>query len=94
VAQIRTERQELHDLLVRLDGQPRVSQGNFVFAELGPRSVRVHAALRSQGIVVRSIVDSAGVPLGLRIALPGDPAGFDVLVGALEVALSATGEAT
>jgi len=94
VARIRTERQELHDLLTRLNGRPRVSSANFVFAELGARSPGVHASLVSHGVLVRQIVRKSGEPLGLRVSLPGDTQSFAMLARALEVALTNAGEQT
>jgi histidinol-phosphate aminotransferase len=91
VSRIRIERSALHDLLVRLKANPRQSQGNFVFAELGPRSSIVHASLVSQGIMVRALKGRAGAPLGLRISLPGDAPSFAMLADALEVALGDAG---
>ena len=90
VARIRAERDDLYQLLARLMASPRKSEGNFVFAELGPRSTGVHAALLAQGVMVRLVSSKGGVPLGLRIALPGEPRSFEVLRRALDVALTAT----
>jgi histidinol-phosphate aminotransferase len=87
VTRVRTERDELFHLLARLNAAPRMPQGNFVFAELGSRAPGVHARLVAQGVMVRLISTKAGVPLGLRIALPGEPQAFDLLRAALEVAL-------
>lgn len=86
VARVRAERQELVPLLARLGANPRPSQGNFVFAEMGERTAAVHAALKSAGIIVRAI-RRAGEIIGLRIALPGEPEGFATLLAALERAL-------
>ena len=83
VRRVREERMVLHELLATLGGQPRQSQGNFVFAEAGHRSAQVHARLVEQGVLVRTIT-SGGVPLGLRIALPGDPREFDQLKSTVE----------
>jgi histidinol-phosphate aminotransferase len=88
VARIRSERDELFQLLVTLSASPRTSEGNFVFAELGPRSRDVHTSLLTQGVMVRLVSNKAGVPLGLRIALPGEPRSFDLLRRALDVALT------
>lgn len=91
VSRIRTERGALHELLVRWHANPRQSQGNFVFAELGSRSSIVQASLASQGILVRALKNRSGRPLGLRISLPGDAPSFAMLAGALEVALDDSG---
>ena len=88
VRRIRFERDALHQLLSNLNAAPRRSAGNFVFSELGPRSPEIRSALLGQGVLVRIIANGTGVPLGLRIALPGDEAGFTLLCGALTVALS------
>lgn len=90
VARIRAERSELFQLLARFTASPRTSEGNFVFAELGPRSSAVRASLLAQGVMVRLVANKAGEPLGLRIALPGEPRSFDLLRRALEVALTPT----
>lgn len=87
VARVRAERRELFQLLERLEASPRRSEGNFVFAELGPRAPGVHGSLLAQGVMVRLISNKGGVPLGLRIALPGDPPAFDLLRQTLDVAL-------
>lgn len=88
VARIRYEREKLLRLLVNLNATPRRSEGNFVFAELGQRSPAVRDALREAGVLVRLISNRTGVPLGLRIALPGDDAGFNLLQQSLTAALS------
>ena len=94
VARVRTERRELFSLLERLEASPRASEGNFVFAELGLRAPGVHVSLVAQGVMVRLVSNKAGVPLGLRIALPGEPESFDLLRQTLAVALqSAEGRA-
>lgn len=87
VQRIRTERDELYRLLLARNGFPRRSEGNFVFAELGPASEQVHAALLSQGVLVR-LIANAGSPLGLRISLPGESAAFAQLCQAVSVALT------
>ncbi|HEX6944009.1 MAG TPA: histidinol-phosphate transaminase [Gemmatimonadaceae bacterium] len=87
VARIRVERRELFQVLTRLHASPRTSEGNFVFAELGLRAPGVHGSLVAQGVLVRLVSNKAGVPLGLRIALPGELRSFDLLRAALEVAL-------
>lgn len=91
VSRIRIERTALHDRLVRLNANPRPSQGNFVFAELGSRSSAVHASLVSQGIMVRALKNRSGAPLGLRISLPGEEQSFALLAAALDVALGDSG---
>jgi histidinol-phosphate aminotransferase len=91
VSRIRVERTALHDLLVQLNANPRQSQCNFVFAELGLRGPTVHASLLSQGIMVRALKNRSGAPLGLRISLPGDAESFAMLSDALEVALGDSG---
>jgi len=88
VARIRTERGELFQLLESLMASPRTSEGNFVFAELGARSPGVHASLVAQGVMVRLVANKDREPLGLRIALPGEPRSFDLLRRALDVALT------
>jgi histidinol-phosphate aminotransferase len=87
VARIRTERRELFDQLTQRKASPRTSEGNFIFAELGLRAPGVHASLVTQGVLVRLVANRAGAPLGLRIALPGEPHSFDLLQRSLEVAL-------
>ena len=88
VARIRAERRELFPLLTHLKASPRTSEGNFLFAELGVRAPGVHASLVRQGVMVRLVANRAGAPLGLRIALPGEPRSFDLLQRSLEVALA------
>jgi histidinol-phosphate aminotransferase len=83
VRRICAERSALYELLVSLAAAPRRSEGNFVFAELGRRSPDVQQQLVEQGILVR-LVMSSGMPIGLRISLPGEPAGFVQLTTALE----------
>jgi histidinol-phosphate aminotransferase len=90
IQRIRYQRDELYRLLDTLDGAPRRSQGNFVFAELGSRSPGVHASLLANGVLVR-LVSSRGTPLGLRISLPGEEAAFAVLCEALPRALDGRG---
>jgi histidinol-phosphate aminotransferase len=87
VRRIRHEREELFQLLSALSAAPRRSEGNFVFAELGERSPAVRDALLAEGVLVRLISERTGAPLGLRIALPGDDAGFNLLRESLAVAL-------
>ena len=91
VARIRSERRELYRLLERLEASPRTSEGNFVFAELGSRAPAVHGSLVTQGVMVRLVSNKVGVPLGLRIALPGESGAFDLLRQTLEVALQPQG---
>ena len=87
VQRIRYERDELYRLLDTLNGAPRRSQGNFVFAELGPRSPEVHASLIELDVLVRLVSNRSSAPLGLRISLPGEDAAFTMLCGALSSAL-------
>jgi len=87
VDRIRQERADLYDLLERLGGAPRVSQANFVFAELGARAPAVHGTLVDHGILVRSSSFKSGEPRGLRISLPGDNDAFEMLASALRAAL-------
>lgn len=91
VSRICLERIALYDQLVRMNANPRQSQTNFVFAELGQRSSAVHASLLSQGIMVRALKNRSDAPLGLRISLPGDAQSFTMLTGALEIALGDSG---
>jgi histidinol-phosphate aminotransferase len=88
VARIREERGALFDLLTRLNVNPRRSEANFIFVELRERAPSVHASLLTQGILVRTLADRTGAPLGLRISLPGDGESFPILTQALEVALT------
>ena len=88
VARIEQERRELYELLLSLGANPRPSQTNFIFAELGERSRDVHTALIAHGVLVR-LFSRHGTPLGLRISLPGDPGGFEILVRAVRGALGA-----
>jgi histidinol-phosphate/aromatic aminotransferase/cobyric acid decarboxylase-like protein len=75
-------------LLSTLTANPRRSEGNFVFAELGRRSPSVRDALIAEGVLVRLISDRTANPLGLRIALPGEEADFNLLQQSLTVVLS------
>jgi histidinol-phosphate aminotransferase len=86
VARVRVERRELYRLLDTLGAQPRPSETNFIFCETGAATPDLTAALARAGIVVRAIRRRSGEPLGLRIALPGDPAAFELLVAALRSA--------
>jgi histidinol-phosphate/aromatic aminotransferase/cobyric acid decarboxylase-like protein len=52
----------------------------------------VHERLVAQGVLVRTIM-SAGIPLGLRISLPGDAASFTHLTAAINGALRTSGGA-
>ena len=88
VTRIRHERKELYQLLSTLTANPRRSEGNFVFAELGRRSPSVRDALIAEGVLVRLISDRTANPLGLRIALPGEEADFNLLQQSLTVVLS------
>jgi histidinol-phosphate/aromatic aminotransferase/cobyric acid decarboxylase-like protein len=92
VRRIRGERAILFDLLRSVGARPRQSEANFVFAELGERSPGVHERLVAQGVLVRTIM-SAGIPLGLRISLPGDAASFTHLTAAINGALRTSGGA-
>jgi histidinol-phosphate aminotransferase len=87
VDRIRQERTDLYELLERLGGAPRVSQANFVFAELGARAPAVHGTLVDHGILVRSFTFKSGEPRGLRISLPGESGAFQTLASALRAAL-------
>jgi histidinol-phosphate aminotransferase len=88
VARIRVERDALFTVLACLGAQPSRSQGNFVLAELGARTPAVHAALASDGIMVR-MVRRSGAFTGLRIALPGNDSDFALLLASIERALTA-----
>lgn len=88
VSRIRDERDALFAQLNRVGANPRRSEANFVFSELGEATPRVHAALAERGIVVRAIARKPGEWLGLRIALPGDAQDFSLLSTALEEILS------
>jgi histidinol-phosphate aminotransferase len=92
VRRIRGERAILFDLLRSVGARPRQSEANFVFAELCERSPGVHERLVAQGVLVRTIM-SAGIPLGLRISLPGDAASFTHLTAAINGALRTCGGA-
>ena len=92
VRRVRHERDELYRLLTTLNGAPRRSEGNFVFAELGARSPAVHASLVVHGVLVRLVSTRIGTPLGLRISLPGDDAAFTMLCQALSSALKSGSE--
>ena len=87
VRRIRLERDELYRVLQTLNGAPRRSEGNFIFAELGARSPTVHASLIVRGVLVRLVSNRSGTPLGLRISLPGDDAAFTMLCHALSSVL-------
>ena len=88
VRRVRYERAELYRLLSTLSGAPRRSEGNFVFAELGARSPAVHASLIGRGVLVRLVSSRSGIPLGLRISLPGEDAAFTMLCQALSSVLT------
>jgi histidinol-phosphate/aromatic aminotransferase/cobyric acid decarboxylase-like protein len=92
VQRIREERSLLHNLLQSLGARPRQSEANFVFAELDERSLETHTRLVAQGVLVRTIM-LAGTPLGLRISLPGEAAGFAHLTAAIGSALRTRGGA-
>jgi histidinol-phosphate aminotransferase len=88
VGRIREERAALFAQLNRLGANPRRSEANFVFSELGAATSRVHAGLAERGIVVRAIARKPGEWLGLRISLPGEAQDFALLTTALEEVLS------
>ena len=88
IRRIRLERDELYQLLVNLDAAPRRPNGNFVFMELGTRSAEVRNALIERGVLVRLVSSRTGSPLGLRIALPGEGAGFTLVCESLAAVLS------
>lgn len=85
VRRIRAERSALFDQLAAVGGRPRRSEANFVFAEMGEQSSGIHKSLVEQGILVR-VVNASGAPIGLRISLPGDAAGFAQLTTAIDLA--------
>ncbi|HEX6313802.1 MAG TPA: histidinol-phosphate transaminase, partial [Gemmatimonadaceae bacterium] len=93
VARVRAERGTLFSVLEELGANPRASQTNFVFCETGPATLSLKAAMAREGIVVRAIVRGSGEALGLRIALPGDAASFEILVRAVRAALAEAGDA-
>jgi histidinol-phosphate aminotransferase len=92
VARVREERKVLTARLASRGLAPIASQGNFVFADFGPRVALVCAALVALGVLVRDFPLRPGIETGLRITLPGDPAQFRRLCGALDRVLSGPGD--
>ena len=88
VSRIRDERDVLFAQLNRLGANPRRSEANFVFCELGEATPRVQATLAERGRVIRAIARRPGEWLGLRIARPGDAQDFALLSTVLEEILS------
>lgn len=88
VTQVRAERAALRQLLCARGVDAPVSQANFVFANFGPRLALVRDGLGARGILVRDFPGRPGLETSLRITLPGDPADFERLTGALETVLS------
>lgn len=92
VAQVREERKLLTARLASRGLAPVASQGNFVFADFGPRAALVCAAFAALGVLVRDFPLRPGVETGLRITLPGDPAQFQRLCRAIDTVLSGPGD--
>jgi len=88
VTQVRAERADLRELLCARGVDARVSQANFVLADFGSRQAFVRDGLRARGILVRDFAGRAGLETSLRITLPGDPADFERLTGALDTVLA------
>jgi histidinol-phosphate aminotransferase len=87
VTQVRAERVNLRELLCTRGVDARASQANFVLADFGRRAGFVRDGLGTRGILVRGFPGRAGLETSLRITLPGDPADFERLTGALETVL-------
>jgi histidinol-phosphate aminotransferase len=89
VQRIRTERQELFDLLRMLGAAPLPSQANFVFSEFDDAE-SVWRRLATGGIAVRWFGEDPRLRKFLRITCPGNARDFERLCKALENALSGT----
>ncbi|MEM1164725.1 MAG: aminotransferase class I/II-fold pyridoxal phosphate-dependent enzyme [Planctomycetota bacterium] len=85
-ARVRTERDELIDLLGRLDFTVSAQQANFVFAR-SSRSGWVREALAGLGIGIRGWPGRAGLDDAVRITLPGDEQMYERLVAGVRAAL-------
>ena len=88
VACVREERSKLRARLAALGIDAPPSQANFILAECGDRAPFLRAALASLGVIVRHFPNRPGLTTALRITLPGNAAGFEHLVAALETALA------
>ncbi len=83
---VRRERDALFELLREFGAAPQPSQANFVLATF--RNARwIWDALGGLGIAVRRFAGRPGLDTALRIACPGNPAGFERLRAALRAAL-------
>lgn len=70
VGAVRETRKKLAALLTSLGAEPPPSQGNFLFADFGPRAAFVHQGLASLGIRVRRFPHRPEIASGLRITVP------------------------
>jgi len=89
VARVRLERELLAARLAGHGLAPRASQANFLLVDCGSRGQAIRAALADRGVVVRDFPGRPGLETSLRITLPGNPADFERLCGALDAALAA-----
>lgn len=78
------ERDRLRTFLSGAGIATRPSQGNFVFADFGPRVERVYRGLAERGVLVRFFPHRAEIATGLRISLPGTDRDFARLLSALQ----------
>jgi histidinol-phosphate aminotransferase len=86
IERIRRQRAALRRRLERLGCESLPSQGNFVLAR-PPDAPRLHRSLAALGIGVRRFEEPADLVPWLRITLPGEPAAFRRLEGALATSL-------
>ncbi len=86
VAQTRSERERLTDLLDRLGTKPFPSQANFVLTDCD-HPEWLMAGARSLGVAFRRFANRPGMEQMVRISLPGDETDFQRLVATLETVL-------
>jgi len=84
IAQVRSERRQLEQLLRELGATVHESQGNFVFAGFKD-SLWIHDALAGLGILCRIFSALDGFEEGIRITCPGNQSNCDRLARTLRV---------
>ncbi len=89
VAQVRSEREQLNQLLTAAGIETTRSEGNFVFART-PRAERIWQGLGDRGIAIRWFGEQPSLKDALRITCPGDPVEFELLRESLTAVLAET----
>lgn len=87
VQEVRRERSALCARVAEWGFIIPASEANFVYLSTGARTLFLHEALRSLGIVARRLGPSSWQPEALRITLPGDDGEFATLTAALRTVL-------